>query len=48
VRVLVIERDVVYLGNQVCIEELLPMVDVFLLPSRSESFGLVALEAMSV
>jgi len=28
-------------------EELLPLADVFLLPSSSESFGLVALEAMS-
>jgi glycosyltransferase involved in cell wall biosynthesis len=28
-------------------EELLPLADVFLLPSRQESFGLVALEAMS-
>ena len=29
------------------LEELLPLADVFLLPSSSESFGLVALEAMS-
>jgi N-acetyl-alpha-D-glucosaminyl L-malate synthase BshA len=42
-----IERDVLFLGNQDCMEELLPLADVFLLPSRSESFGLVALEAMS-
>jgi glycosyltransferase involved in cell wall biosynthesis len=28
-------------------EELLPLADVFFLPSRQESFGLVALEAMS-
>src|SRR2546422_11085408 len=28
-------------------EEILPLADVFLLPSSSESFGLVALEAMS-
>jgi glycosyltransferase involved in cell wall biosynthesis len=28
-------------------EELLPLADVFLLPSSTESFGLVALEAMS-
>ena len=47
VRDLGIERDVLFLGNQDCMEELLPMADVFLLPSRSESFGLVALEAMS-
>ena len=32
---------------QTRLEELLPMADVFLLPSSSESFGLVALEAMS-
>ena len=36
-----------FLGNQDCMEELLPLADVFLLPSSSESFGLVALEAMS-
>src|SRR5262249_34046704 len=47
VRGLGIERDVLFLGNQDCMEELLPLADVFLLPSRSESFGLVALEAMS-
>jgi N-acetyl-alpha-D-glucosaminyl L-malate synthase BshA len=41
------ERDVLFLGNQDCMEEILPLADVFLLPSSSESFGLVALEAMS-
>jgi N-acetyl-alpha-D-glucosaminyl L-malate synthase BshA len=46
-RELGLERDVLFLGNQDCMEELLPMADVFLLPSSSESFGLVALEAMS-
>jgi L-malate glycosyltransferase len=46
-RELGIERDVLFLGNQDCMEELLPLADVFLLPSSSESFGLVALEAMS-
>ena len=46
-RELGLERDVLYLGNQDCMEELLPLADVFLLPSSSESFGLVALEAMS-
>ncbi len=46
-RELQIERDVLFLGNQDCMEELLPLADVFLLPSSSESFGLVALEAMS-
>jgi N-acetyl-alpha-D-glucosaminyl L-malate synthase BshA len=38
---------VVYLGNQEAIEELLPLADVFLLPSHHESFGLAALEAMA-
>ena len=47
VRDLGIERDVLFLGNQDCMEELLPLADIFLLPSRSESFGLAALEAMS-
>lgn len=46
-RELGVERDVLFLGNQDSMEELLPLADVFLLPSRSESFGLVALEAMS-
>ena len=46
-RELRVERDVLFLGNQDCMEELLPLADVFLLPSSSESFGLVALEAMS-
>ena len=46
-RELGIDRDVLFLGNQDCMEELLPQADVFLLPSSSESFGLVALEAMS-
>ncbi len=46
-RELGIHRDVLFLGNQDCMEELLPLADVFLLPSSSESFGLVALEAMS-
>jgi L-malate glycosyltransferase len=36
-----------FLGNQEGIEELLPLADVFLLPSHHESFGLAALEAMA-
>ncbi|HEY6867331.1 MAG TPA: N-acetyl-alpha-D-glucosaminyl L-malate synthase BshA, partial [Candidatus Eisenbacteria bacterium] len=40
-RELGVERDVLFLGNQDCMEELLPLADVFLLPSSSESFGLV-------
>jgi N-acetyl-alpha-D-glucosaminyl L-malate synthase BshA len=46
-RELGVQRDVLFLGNQDCMEELLPLADLFLLPSSSESFGLVALEAMS-
>lgn len=40
-------EDVLFLGNQESTEELLAMCDVLLLPSETESFGLVALEAMS-
>ncbi len=39
--------SVAFLGEQEYIEALLPIADVFLLPSAHESFGLVALEAMS-
>ncbi|MFN8586964.1 MAG: N-acetyl-alpha-D-glucosaminyl L-malate synthase BshA [Candidatus Eisenbacteria bacterium] len=46
-RELGVHRDVLFLGNQDCMEELFPLADIFLLPSSSESFGLVALEAMS-
>jgi L-malate glycosyltransferase len=46
-RELGLQRDVLFLGNQDCMEELFPLADVFLLPSSSESFGLVALESMS-
>jgi len=42
-----IERDVVFMGDQEFMADLLPAADVFLLPSEHESFGLVALEAMS-
>lgn len=45
-RELGVHRDVLFLGNQDLMEEMLPLADVFLLPSSSESFGLVALEAM--
>jgi N-acetyl-alpha-D-glucosaminyl L-malate synthase BshA len=47
-RELGVHRHALFLGNQDIMEELLPMADVFLLPSLQESFGLVALEAMSV
>lgn len=39
--------DIHFLGKQDHVEELLPIADVFLLPSQSESFGLAALEAMA-
>ncbi len=42
-----IHKDVLFLGTQDCIENLLGCADVFLLPSSEESFGLAALEAMS-
>jgi N-acetyl-alpha-D-glucosaminyl L-malate synthase BshA len=38
---------VMYLGNQDRVQHILPLADLFLLPSASESFGLVALEALS-
>lgn len=47
VKKLGLEQQVLFLGSQEHIEDLFPCADVFLLPSDSESFGLVALEAMS-
>ena len=41
------DRDVHFLGKQDNIEELIGISDLFLLPSETESFGLVALEAMA-
>ena len=46
-RQLGVAKHVLFLGNQEVMEELLPLADVFLLPSSTESFGLVALEALS-
>jgi len=40
-------KHVLFLGNQEVMEELLPLADLLLLPSSTESFGLVALEAMA-
>lgn len=40
-------KDVLYLGTQDYIENLLGCADLFLIPSGEESFGLAALEAMS-
>ena len=42
-----VAKDVLYLGTQDYIENLLGCTDLFLLPSGEESFGLAALEAMS-
>jgi len=42
-----VEKDVLFLGNQASVEEILPCADLFLLPSAYESFGLSALEAMA-
>lgn len=36
-----------FLGNQSAVEEILPLSDLFLLPSEEESFGLAALEALA-
>lgn len=36
-----------FLGNQSRVEVILPCVDLFLMPSEEESFGLAALEAMA-
>jgi glycosyltransferase involved in cell wall biosynthesis len=38
---------VTFLGNQTRIEAILPVSDLFLLPSEEESFGLAALEALA-
>jgi N-acetyl-alpha-D-glucosaminyl L-malate synthase BshA len=42
-----LDRKVHFLGKQENIEELLGVSDLLLLPSETESFGLVALEAMA-
>jgi N-acetyl-alpha-D-glucosaminyl L-malate synthase BshA len=38
---------VLFLGKHASVDELLACADLFLLPSRNESFGLAALEAMA-
>ena len=40
-------QDVVFLGKQEDVAEVISMADLMLLPSSKESFGLVALEAMA-
>jgi N-acetyl-alpha-D-glucosaminyl L-malate synthase BshA len=42
-----IKEDVLFLGNSSEVAEILCYTDVFLLPSKTESFGLAALEAMA-
>jgi N-acetyl-alpha-D-glucosaminyl L-malate synthase BshA len=42
-----VHEHVRFLGKQSRIQELIPQADVLLLPSRLESFGLAALEAMA-
>jgi len=42
-----IHEDVLFLGKQDNVQEKLSLADLFLLPSRLESFGLAALEAMA-
>lgn len=42
-----VEKDVIFLGKQDAVEELLAIADLYLMPSESESFGLAALEAMA-
>lgn len=46
-RELQLQQDVIFLGKQDCMVELLSSADLFLMPSQSESFGLAALEAMA-
>ena len=43
-----IEQEVHFLGRSPFVLEFLKLVDVFVLPSKYEGFGLVLLEAMSV
>ena len=47
VRELGLSVRVIFLGNQDRVHTILPLADVFLLPSANESFGLAALEALS-
>jgi L-malate glycosyltransferase len=42
-----VQSRVLFLGKQESVAEILACADLFLLPSESESFGLVALEAMA-
>lgn len=42
-----LKKHVIFPGKQDCIECIMPLADLFLLPSETESFGVAALEAMS-
>lgn len=42
-----VDDGVIFLGDRESVADILPIGDVFLLPSEHESFGLAALEAMS-
>ncbi len=42
-----LEKQVIFMGKQDGLEDLLSVGDIFLMPSQSESFGLAALEAMA-
>lgn len=42
-----VAADTRFLGKQDAIEEILSVADLFIMPSKSESFGLAALEAMA-
>ncbi len=42
-----VSGDTRFLGKQDAIEEILSVADLFLMPSKNESFGLAALEAMA-
>src|SRR3546814_2627518 len=46
-RELCVANDILCLGKQDSVEEILSVSDLFLIPSGSESFGLAALEAMA-
>ena len=46
-RELGVHDDVIFLGKQDGLEEILSVADIFVMPSQSESFGLSALEAMA-
>ncbi len=42
-----LESKVTFMGSQTKVEQILPLTDLFLLPSEEESFGLAALEALA-